>query len=328
MISQDAIIQNDKIVFTETRYKKSLSEKKIADYEDCLRDREKATSQEEIDDINKKIDKILKTEDVYMVRPDFTKNLKSQPKKKKCRKYENEEQKELYRQKQKAYAQEQRVLKEKIYKTLQSPMDLLKEVISEHLKRASRTNYIDRFTDILTPIPKGAKMDYYRVEKIKEVCIEAKKKMDCKQSEYDMGRISFDEMWEEKRAIQNDVINDLKGRKVTALEINKLIRDVYDEHPKQNKHGRVIRLSNGKPKMVDARDQNLVKNEAGGWMLQWLYSAHRDKFLKAVKWNKGNVSYIRKLDSDKKQNKDSEKEKVFDVFTWDDTEYEVVTRRA
>ncbi len=160
-------------------------------------------------------------------------------------------------------------------------MDLLKEVVYEHLERSTRTNYIDRFTDILAPIPQGAKADYYRIEKIKEVCIDAKKKMDYKQSEYDCGKISFDEMTDEKKAIQNDVINNLKDRKVTILEINKLIRDVYDEHPELNKHGRVIKLKNSKTKITDARDQNLVKHEAGGWMLQWLYSAHKDEFLKA-----------------------------------------------
>lgn len=340
MTSQGAIIQNDKIVFKETRYKKNLSESQIADYEDRLRDREKATTQEEIDIINKKIEGILKTEDVYMIRPDFTKNLKSQPKKKKRKKYENEEQWELHRQKQKAYALEQKALKEKVYKKLESPMDLLKEVIYEHLERSPKTKYIDRFTDILAPIPKGAKADYNRIEKIKEVCIEAKKKMDCKQSEYDMGRISFDEMTDEKKSIQNDVINNLKDRKVTVLEINKLIRDVYDEHPEQNRHGRVIKLNNGKPKMTDARDQNLVKHEAGGWMLQWLYAAHRDEFLKAVKQNKGEVSYVRKYEPEKNYTsnkiykvsslKDIGKLVKFknEIVTWDGIQYEIATRKA
>lgn len=341
MTSQGAVIQNDTIVFKETRYKKSLSESQIADYEDCLKDREKATTKEELDAINKKINKILKTEDVYMIRPDFTKDLKSQPKKKKRKKYENEEQRELHRQKQKAYALEQKALKEKVYRKLQSPMDLLKEVISEHLERSPRTKYIDRFTDILAPISKGAKADYYRIEKIKEVCIDAKKKMDCKQSEYDVGRISFDEMTEEKKAIQNDIINDLKGRKVTVLEINKLIRDVYDEHPELNKHGRVIKLKNGKPKMTDTRDQNLMKHETGGWMLQWLYAAHRDEFLKAVKQNKGEVSYVRKYNPEKNCTGCNKKYRVSslqdigklvrkenEIVTWDGEEYEIFTRKA
>lgn len=340
MTSQGAVIQNDKIIFKETRYKKSLSKDKIADYEDYLKDREKATTQEEIDIINKRIEGILKTEDVYMIRPDFTKDLKSQPKKKKRKKYENEEQRELHRQKQKAYVLEQKALKEKVYRKLQSPMDLLKEVVYEHLERSPRTNYIDRFTDILAPIPQGAKMDYYRVEKIKEICLEAKKRMDYKQSEYDMGRISFDEMTDEKKAIQNDVINNLKDRKVTVLEINKLIRDVYNEHPELNKHGRVIKLKNGKPKMTDARDQNLVKHEAGGWMLQWLYTAHRDEFLKAIKQNKGNVSYVRRYEPEKncRSNKISKVSSLKDIgklvrkeneiVTWDGVEYEIVTRKA
>ena len=54
MTSQGAVIQNDKIIFKETQYKKSLSESQIADYEDCLKDREKATTQEALDAINKK----------------------------------------------------------------------------------------------------------------------------------------------------------------------------------------------------------------------------------------------------------------------------------
>lgn len=336
MKAEGAIIQNDKIVFKEKRYKKSLSEKSIADYEDCLKDREKATTQEEVDGINKKIEKILMTEDVHMVRPEFTKSLKSQPKKKKRKKYEKEEQKKLNQQKQIAYAEEQKKLKEKIYRRLQSPMDLLKEVISEHLERSPRTNYILWFTDILAPIPKGTKADYNRIEKIKETCIEAKKKMDCKQGEYDMGRISFEEMWEEKKNIQKDAINNLKSRKVTALEINKLIRDVYDEHPEQNKHGRVIRLNNRKPKMTDARDQDLVKSEAGGWMLQWLYTAHKDEFLKAVKQNKGEVSYVRKFENKKDaSNKVTSLKDIGklikpenEIVTWDGVQYEIVTRKA
>lgn len=241
-------------------------------------------------------------------------------------------------QKQIAYAQEQKALKEKIYRKLQSPMDLLKEVVYDpgHLKRSPRTNYIDRFTDILAPIPKGSKADYNRIEKIKEICIEAKKRMDYKQREYDMGRISFDEMWEEKKNIQKDIINDLKGRKVTSLEICKLIRDVYDEHPELNKHGRVIRLKNGKTKMADARDQNLVKSEAGGWMLQWLYTAHKDEFLKAVRRNKGDVSYVRKYEPEKniknkvKNLKDIGRlmEPENEIVTWDGERYEIVTRKV
>lgn len=341
MTSQGTVIQNDKIIFKETRYKKSLTESLIADYEDCLKDREKATTQEEIDKINKRIEGILKTEDVYMIRPDFTKDLKSQPKKTKRKKYEKEEQRELHRQKQKAYALEQKALKEKVYRKLQSPMDLLKEVVYEHLERSPKTNYIDRFTDILAPIPKGAKADYYRIEKIKEVCIDAKKKMDYKQSEYDCGKISFDELTDEKKAIQSDVINNLKDRKVTILEINKLIRDVYDEHPELNKHGRVIKLKNGKPKITDARDQNLVKHEAGGWMLQWLYSAHKDEFLKAIKQNKGEVSYVRRYYPDKNCTGGNKRYRVSslkdigklvkqenEIVTLDGLEYEIVTRKA
>ena len=144
-----------------------------------------------------------------------------------------------------------------------------------------------------------------------------------------------------KRKLFRDVINNLKDRKVTILEINKLIRDVYDEHPELNKHGRVIKLKNGKPKITDARDQNLVKHEAGGWMLQWLYSAHKDEFLKAIKQNKGEVSYVRRYYPDKNCTGGNKRYRVSslkdigklvkqenEIVTLDGLEYEIVTRKA
>lgn len=293
MKAEGAIIKNDTVVFTETRYKKSLSEKTIADYEKLVKCRKEVTTREALEEINKEIDKLLMTTDTYMVRPDFTKNLKSAPKKKRRKKFENDEQKELYREKQIAYAQEQKMLKEKIYRKLQSPMDILKEIIEEEVKRSPRTNYLTSFVEVLRPIPSGTKADYNRIEAIKNICIDAKKSMNHVQNEYDAGRKSFDEMFEEKKNLEKDVINNIKNRDVTTWDIHKLIRDVHDTHPKKDKHGKIIKGEDGKPVIVDKRDKTLWKEKVGGLLLQWVYAAHKDKFIDAIKTDgKGMVSYV------------------------------------
>ena len=155
------------------------SENKIKEYERLLEKRDNATTQEELDEINKEIEDVLMVSKEYMIRPDFTKNLKSQPKKKKRKKYESEEQKELNRQKQIAYAQEQKALKEKIYRKMESPMDILSRIIRENIVRAPRTTYLPCFVDVLKPIPSGKKADYNRINAIKSLCLDTKKKINC-----------------------------------------------------------------------------------------------------------------------------------------------------
>ncbi len=297
MTSQGAIIQDDTVVFVEKRYKKSLSEETVREYEELVERRNNATSKELIEEINKDIDDLLTKEDVYMVRPDFAKDLKASPKKKKRKNFENDEQKELYRQKQKAYAQEQKALKEKIYRKLQSPMDLLKELVSENIVRCDRTKYLTSFVEVMRDIPKGIKADYNRIREIKKVCLEAKRSQDYVQSEYNAGRRSFDEMYEEKKKIEKDVINNIMNRNVTTWDIHKLIRDVHDTHPEKDKHGKIVKDEKGKPKIVDKRDKDLMDAEVGGLLLQWVYAAHKEKFLETIKSSGyGTVSYVAKYE--------------------------------
>lgn len=293
-----AIIKDDTIMFTETRYKKILSEAKIKEYEDYVKRRNEATSIEEIEELNKEIENTIMKTVPQWVSPDFTQSLKSKPKKKKKRsKNETDEQKELNRQKQIALAQEQKMLKERIYRKLESPMDILKSLIEEKVVRCDRTNYLTSFVEILKPIPKETKADYNRIKAIKEVCIEAKKSQDYIQSEYDSNRKSFDEMYEEKKTIEKDVINDIKSREVTTWDIHKLIRDVFDIHPKKDKHGKIERDSEGKVILVDKRDNTLIDSETGGLLLQWVYAAHTDKFLETIKDSgHGTISYVKKYE--------------------------------
>lgn len=334
MTAQGAIIQNDTVVFTETRYKKSLSEDTIKKYEEYVRRRNEATSEEKIQEYNDEIDKLLTTTDTYMVRPDFAKDLKASPKRKKRRKFENDEQKELYRQKQIAYAQEQKILKEKIYRKLQSPMDLLNDIISEKSVRCDRTKYLSSFVEVLKPIPKGVKADYNRIETIKKVCLEAKKSQDRVQSEYNDGRISFDDMYEKKKTIEKDVINNIMEREVTTWDIHKLIRDVYDIHPQKDKHGKIVKNDKGKEVLVDKRDKNLLDAEMGGLLLQWVYAAHKDKFLEAIQeGGQGTISYVKKYNPEKetssKINSFKDLGKLFDtqeIFELDGEKYIIVKR--
>ncbi len=337
--TENAIIECDTIVFTETRYKKSLSEKKIKEYERLVEKRDDATTQEELDEINKEIDDVLMVSKEYMIRPNFTKNLKSKPKKKKCKKYENEEQKELHRQKQIAYAQEQKALKEKLYKRLVSPMDILSEIISVKIARSPRTIYLPCFIDVLKPILSGKKADYNRINAIKKLVIETNSKINCARAEYKKGRLSYDEMYDEINAIENDTISNIKKRELTAYDINVLIRKVYDIRPKRDSHhGKIVRDEKGKYIYVDKRDRDIIKAKAGGLLLRYLYAAHKDDFLKAIKESgKGTVSYVQKYDPMKNctSNKVSSLKdigklvrKENEIVTWDGEKYEIVTRKA
>lgn len=336
--TENAIIQGDIVVFTETRYKKSLSENKIKEYERLVEKRDNATTQEELDEINKEIDDVLMVSKEYMIRPNFTKNLKSQPKKKKRKKYECEEQKELNRQKQVAYAQEQKALKEKIYRKMESPMDILSQIIRENIVRAPRTISLPCFVDVLKPIPSGKKADYNRINTIKNLCLETKKKINRIRDKYRDGRLSYDEMYEEINAIEKDVINNIQEREVTVYDINVLIRKVYDKRPKKDAHGKEIKDEKGKYVYVDKRDQDLINAKAGGLLLKYVYAAHKDEFLKAIKENgKGTVSYIRKYEPDKNgtSNKVSSLKDVgklfkkdHKIFMVDGVEYEICTRKV
>lgn len=292
-----------------------------------------------MDEINKEIDDVLMVSKEYMIRPNFTKNLKSKPKKKKRKKYESGEQKELKRQKQILYAQEQKALKEKIYRKLVSPMDILSEIISVKIVRSPRTIYLPCFIDILKPIPSGKKADYNRINAIKKLVIETNSKINCARAEYRKGRLSYDEMYDEINAIENDAISNIKERELTAYDINVLIRKVYDIRPKRDSHhGKIIRDEKGKYIYVDKRDQDIIKAKAGGLLLRYLYAAHKDDFLKAIKESgKGTVSYVQKYDPMKNctSNKVSSLKdigklvrKENEIVKWDGEEYEIVTRKA
>lgn len=296
-----------------------------------------------MEEINAEINEVLMVSKDYMIHPNFTKNLKSQPKKKrKVKKFESKEQKELNRIKQIAFEQEQKILKEKIYKTFQSPMDILSQIIREKIARSPRTIYLPCFVDVLKPIPSGMKADYNRINAIKSLCLEANSKINCVRGKYRDGSLSYDEMYEEINTIEKDVINNIKEREITPFDINVLIRKVYDKRPKRDPHhGKIIRDEKGKYIYIDKRDQDIIKAKAGGLLLRYVYAAHKDVFLQTIKESgKGTVSYVRKYEPDKNctSNKISKVSSLKDIgklvkseneiVTLDGEEYEIITQKA
>lgn len=307
--AKGAVLRNDgTLLIIEKRYKKTLSAEKVEKYQEHVQLRNNATTQEEIDECTKTINKILMKEDTHIVRPNFTKGLKSKPKKKK-RHFGNEAEMELYRQKQILASQEHRELEEKIYLPLDCTMDRLATVIRDHLNRADRTKFIT-FVDVLQRISKGTKADYNRIEAIKKIGIEGNNELNRIYSKYADGSITYDEMYERRQNTIQNILNKIRysdmdrliERKITTWDIQKLIRDVYDIHPRKDKHGRFVRKEDtGKIVMDDKRDKRLIgdkkKQCVGQKLLQWIYEVYPEEFMATIRQNKSEVTYLEEVTS-------------------------------
>lgn len=326
--AEGVVLRDDgTLLITEKRYKKTLSEESVRKYQDYVQRRNNATTQKEIEECTTEIDKILMKEDIHMVRPNFTKGLKSKPKKKK-RHFENEAELELYRQKQILASQERRELEEKIYLPLECTMDKLADVIKAHLERADRTKMIT-FTDILNRIPKGIKADYNRIEAIKKVGIEGNNELNKIYSKYANGDITYDEMYEQKQNTIQNILNKIRytdidaeiERKITTWDIQKLIRDVYDIHPRKDKHGKFVRdEKTGKGIMDDKRDKRLVgdrkKQCVGQKLLQWIYEVYPKEFIAAIRQNKGTVTELEEVTPENETSSKTSINSLKDLNKW------------
>lgn len=326
--AEGVVLRDDgTLLITEKRYKKTLSDESVRKYQDYVQRRNSATTQEEIDECTSEIDKILMKEDIHMVRPNFTKGLKSKPKKKQ-RHFENETELELYRQKQILASQERRELEEKIYLPLECSMDKLADVIKAHLERADRTKMIT-FTDILNRIPKGTKADYNRIEAIKKVGIEGNNELNKIYSKYANGDITYDEMYEQKQNTIQNTLNKIRytdidaeiERKITTWDIQKLIRDVYDIHPRKDKHGKFTRdEKTGKIVMDDKRDKKLVgdrkKQCVGQKLLQWIYEVYPKQFIAAIRQNKGTVTELEEVTPENETSSKTSINSLKDLNKW------------
>ena len=298
IVEEGAIIHDTAILFEDQRYKKSFSKKDIEEYRELRKQKEESHDPEEIEQCNKNIDKLLKTTDKHYIRPKWTVNVKSKSKQRRTKICNSEEMKAQ----QAAYREEQKILKEKIYHKLENPMDLLAEIIGEKVVRCDYTKTLPIIEILDRNKTKGQKADYYRVDEIKRICLEGKGKLDKVQNDFDAKKITFDEMYDEKQKIQAEIIQDIKYtdqvrttlRLVNVKDIQKLICMAYDEHPKKDKHGKIV-YKDGKKVNVDKRNSDIKK--FGANFLQWVYTAFPDVFLSAIKQNKGKCSYIKKIES-------------------------------
>nr|UVX58817.1 MAG: hypothetical protein [Bacteriophage sp.] len=259
-----------------------------------------------------------------MVRPLFTKGLKSKPKKKK-KHFPDEESQKLYQEKQILAAQERKELEEKIYIPLECTMDKLAKVIKGHLERAERTKLIT-FTEILNPIPKGFKADYNRITAVENIAIEWNNRLNQLYAKYRDGDISGEEMFQQKQNTIQNAINAIKyvdddckiKREVTAWDVHKMIRDVYDIHSEKDNHGKIKRVD-GKVVMVDKRNKKLIgdkkKQCVGQKLLQWVYEAFPEEFMEVFKHNVGYVSYLEEV----KESDSSSIQNMKDLKKWLDT---------
>lgn len=333
--AEGVVLRDDgTLLITEKRYKKTLSDESVRKYQDYVQRRNNATTQEEIDECTAEIDKILMKEDIHMVRPNFTKGLKSKPKKKK-RHFENEAELELYRQKQILASQERRELEEKIYLPLECSMDKLADVIKAHLERADRTKMIT-FTDILNRVPKGTKVDSNRVKAIKRIGIEGNNELNKIYSKYANGDITYDEMYEQKQNTIQNILNDIRysdvkngtERKITTWDIQRLIRDVYDIHPQKDKHGKFVKdKKTGKIVMDDKRDKKLVgdgkKQCVGQKLLQWIYEVYPKKFIVAIRQNKGTVTELEEVTPENETSSKTSINNLKDLNKWLENDGEI-----
>lgn len=299
IVEEGAIIHDTAILFEHQRYKNSFSKNDIEEYRGLCEKKEKSHDPEEIEQYNKDIDKLLKAVDKLYIRPKWTGNVKSKSKQRRTKICNSEEMKAQ----QAAYREEQKILKEKIYHKLENPMDLLAEIIGEKVVRCDNTKTLPIIEILDRNKTKGQKADYHRVNEIKKICLKWKGKLDKVQNDFDAKKISFDEMYDEKQKIQAEIIQDIKymdhtrtkQRSITVKDIQKLICMAYDEHPKKDKHGKIVYDEDGKKVIDDKRDIKIKK--FGANFLQWVYMAFPDVFLSAIKQNKGKCSYIKKIES-------------------------------
>lgn len=281
----NAVIENGTVQIKVERYKKYASEETIRKVKELQEKRNNADTQELITKINEEIDKYLKTTDTKYVRPAFAKNLDNN----------------LSAQKKKSLSVEEKELMSKVNVPLYCSMDLLKEVVSDMLKRASRSKY--RYAPIVTVINqyKDQKADSNRVKTIRDKALEGKKELDKLQGRYE-GDISyrFEDFVPDRQALIDNIVNRIKtnDRTGTAIKISEkdivtLILKVYGQRPIRDENGHIKKDENGKALYTEpGSDKEIKKAEAGMYLLQWVLMAFPEEFEKVFISNEGESSHI------------------------------------
>jgi hypothetical protein len=282
LTKEGAIIKGKSATVTKMTYRKNISATDAMKYKELSsKSKDKLT-----DDDKELISKITKPiEKKSIVKPDFLKKV-------------------------------QRNNKSGKYIKLNTPMDVLGKLINKHVKRAKGSTPV-WICDLLVNTIKYDDVSTTRINSIKKEAIKATKLINKIFAEQKKGK-SLDKTFAEIDNISNTAIEYMqKFDKLTVVEICRLIRDVYDYKEKRDVNGKIIKDENGK-KIIerDKRDKNLINCKAGGYMLQWLYEAHTDLFLSAIKVNTGNSTYV--FEDDKGDYEDLGKR--YSIVEWEDPE--------
>ena len=227
----------------------------------------------------------------YHKRPKFMIR-KLKPKKYKIPKDATQDQKD----KVKRLKEKDKELIKKMYVGFDTPMDLLWDVLKNNIKSMSKSNHISPIpiTEIIEPIKKGEKADYNRIERIIKKAIAFGKELNTIQESYGSNNIDGVKLYEEKQAIEKKAIEEYSAENLTTNDIVTLIKKTYEVRDRLDTNGKLIE-KNG----IDHRDKRLLDSKMGSRMLQWLYMAHRNDFLSAVKaGGKGTISNVVKIPKD------------------------------
>lgn len=180
-------------------------------------------------------------------------------------------------------------LVEKMYLPFDTPMDMVRQVLDENIKKGKSTPTIP-ITMILNDIPSGQKADFHRVKNIINSTVEYGKELCSIEARYRKNEIIGEQMYKEKMAVEQKAIEEYSKIAITQNDVITLIRKVYDIRDRYDTNGKLVE-KNG----IDKRDKSLLESKMGSRMLQWIYKAHENVFLSAIQSSVGKISTVKEV---------------------------------
>lgn len=226
-------------------------------------------------------------EKTYYKIPTFMK-LNTTSQKKKVRSNATDEEK----QRIKEHNQKVKELESLLYYDFVCPMNMVRTALDELITKADDVpdkqilEILNRHTT--------QKADKRKMDKVVELAIEYSTQIYLLGKEYKKNGKNGEQYYEGKIALEKQAIEDISKISLSVKDIVQLICKVYDVRDKKDTNGKIIK-ENG----IDNREKRLADYKAGNRMLQWVYKAHEDTFIKAIKTSScGTVSNIREVSFD------------------------------
>lgn len=308
LTTKGAVIKDVTIAEWVRVEKPSISQsgmERLEDFREQLKNEE--LTEEQVKDIQEKIDNII-YKDMYIVKkPLFMSKLKKPTNQKKM----NNDAPDIEKQEHENFKENDKIRKKNSYVKFDTPMDFMVDIVSKYRvksdKKSDEKEKVD-IIDVLKPIEKGQKAQSYVMEKVITWTLEFLKqervaRTTAKSKEESDAKINV---------INDNAINKLKKYKVTENEIITLIKKGYDDHIK-------VRSS----ETVKKIDERLTENKAKAKMISWLYEAHRETFLNAFRHteNIGEFEYLKEVPEDYKPRKN---EIVYELYN---KHYIIITKK-